>query len=40
MSKLDLVMEISKIEVKKRECKEMAHTDHTDYSDSYCIGID
>ena len=39
MSKLDLVMEIAKSEVKKREGKEMAHTDHTDYSDTVLVLI-
>lgn len=40
MSKLDFVMEIAKTEVERRAKLEMAHTDHTNYGDSYCIGID
>ena len=40
MSKLDIVMEIAQNEVEKRAGNEMAHTDHTDYGDSYCVGID
>lgn len=33
-------MEIAKTEVERRAKLEMAHTDHTNYGDSYCIGID
>ena len=40
MSKLEFVMELAKNEVGRRAENEMAHTDHTNYSDSYCIGID
>jgi len=40
MSKLDFVLELANEEIKMREEDEMAHTDHTNYSDSYCIGID
>ena len=40
MSKLEFVMELAKNEVERRSETEMAHTDHTNYSDSYCIGID
>ena len=40
MSKLDFVMAIAESEVDRRAMHEMAHTDHTNYSDSYCIGID
>lgn len=40
MSKLDFIMEMAESEVERRAENEMAHTDHTNYSDSYCIGID
>ncbi|WP_373218534.1 hypothetical protein [Ruminococcus sp. 5_1_39BFAA] len=40
MSKLDLVIAAVNKEMELRSKNEMAHTDHTDYSDSYCIGID
>lgn len=39
-SKLDFVMDVVNQEIEMRERNEMAHTNHTDYSDSYCIGID
>lgn len=40
MSKLDFVMEMAKSEVNRRAMQEIAHTDHTNYGDAYCIGID
>lgn len=40
MSKLDMVMAMAKSEVERRAMNAMAHTDHTNYSDSYCVGID
>lgn len=40
MNKLEFIMEVAENEVEKRAMDEMAHTDHTNYSDSYCIGLD
>ena len=40
MSKLDFVLEVANEEIKMRAENEMAHTDHTDYGDSYCVGLD
>ena len=40
MSKLDYVMDVAQQRVEMRASSEAEHTNHTDYSDDYCIGFD
>ncbi len=38
--KLEAIVEDVKIKMEAREKNECAHTDHTNYGDSYCVIID
>ena len=40
MNKLEFVLAYANNEIAMRFENEIAHTDHTNYSDSYCVGIE
>ena len=40
MMKFESIVEDVKVKMEAREQDECAHTDHTNYSDSYCIIVD